>query len=107
MDTYQINHQFSGDQSMKASKLEVSCWSYSDDIDELVKSYDYQQRLITQFQSDYDSQEQMIDFIDRAIQSLNFQILMMSVYDFRWLIFVAALLLGVFIRFVIVWRARV
>ena len=49
----------------------------------------------------------MIDFIDRAIQSLNFQILMMSVYDFRWLIFVAALLLGVFIRFVIVWRARV
>ena len=42
-----------------------------------------------------DSQEQMIDFIDRAIQSLNFQILMMMLYGFRWLVFLAALLLVV------------
>ena len=107
VDTYQINHQFSGDQSMKASKLKGQLLSYSDDIDELVKSYDYQQRLITQFQSDYDSQEQMIDFIDRAIPVIKFPNIDDGVYDFRWLIFVAALLLGVFIRFVIVWRARV
>ena len=102
-----MNDQFSADQTIKAAKLKSQLLSYSDDIDELEKAYDYQQRLMTQFQSDYDSQEQMIDFIDNAIQSLNFQILVMSVYDFRWLIFVGALLLGVFIRFLVIWRARV